>query len=290
MSDEQNKKSNHFLIDWVTLIIAIVLLGITAYVPPFERQFKLDDITISHPHKGDTFKMGPLVGVSSLVIIIIIAGFNIKKFTRYNFHQALMGALFAITISTLFAHVIKMFVGRYRPDFIDVCDVDFEKVQELYNKYNVSSSISYGPRNLYNTTICRTSKKDLNEERRSFPSGHSSYIFSAMTYLSLFIAGQINLMDKKSYIWKYFVISLPYFVAITVALSRVFDYRHHWEDVTVGSLLGFVFGVLTYFYYFPSLYSEHSDIPYQRHHGYCRKDSQEDNEENNRILNNIEMS
>lgn len=277
----EKKRIINIVFDYIILVVILALVGVTAVIPPFERQFRLDDITISHPHKGDTVKMIPMVVISLVVTILIIIGFNANKFSKYNFHQAIFGCLFAVSISTLFAHVIKMFVGRYRPDFISVCNVDFDKVQELYDAYNVSSTIGYGPRNLYNTTICKTPAKDLNEERRSFPSGHSCFIFSIMTYLSFFIAGQINLMDKRSFIWKYFVVSVPYIVAISVALSRVFDYRHHWQDVTIGSLLGLFFGIATYYYYFPSLRSEHSDTPYQRYNGYCQNDSRDDSRDLN---------
>jgi len=40
--------------------------------------------------------------------------------------------------------------------------------------YDISSGIGFGPRNLFDTSICKSSKEDLIEERKSFPSGHSS--------------------------------------------------------------------------------------------------------------------
>jgi len=85
-----------------------------------------------------------------------------------------------------------------------------------------------------------------------------------MSYLSLYIAGQIHLLDKKAYMWKYFAVSIPYFFAVFVAVSRVFDYRHHWQDVTIGSIIGIVFGFLSYYYYYPSLRDSSCDKPYQR--------------------------
>jgi len=267
----RKSRTRSIVYDWVVLSIILVLLGITALISPFERQFKLDDITISHPYKGDTVPMIHLVVFSLIGCLVIITAFQFyKNNLRYNYHQALIGLLLALSISTLFSHFIKIFVGRYRPDFISVCNVDFARVQEIYNSYDISSSFSYGPRNLFNTSICLTAKEDLNEERKSFPSGHSSFSFSVMSYLSLYIAGQIHLLDKKSYLWKYFVVSIPYFIAIFVATSRVFDYRHHWQDVTVGGIIGLFFGVVTYFYYFPSLGSPVCYIPYQRY-DYCQE-------------------
>jgi len=86
-----------------------------------------------------------------------------------------------------------------------------------------------------------------------------------MTYLALYIAGQIHLLDKKSYVWKYLVVCLPFILAMVVPLSRVMDYRHHWQDVTIGSLIGIFFGIVTYFYYYPSLRNPNCDIPHQRY-------------------------
>jgi len=272
----EKKKFVSVISDWVVLGVVLLLLWITSKIQPFERQFRLDDITISHPYKGDTVKMSHLIIFGLVSLFIIITGFQYyKRSLRYSYHQALIGILFAISLSTLFSHVVKAFVGRYRPDFISLCDVDFDKVQEHYDKFNISSGVGYGPRILFDTSICKTSKKNLFEERRSFPSGHSSFAFCVMSYLSLYIAGQIHLMDKKSYIWKYFVVFVPYMIAFMVALSRVFDYRHHWQDVTVGSIIGLFFGIVTYFYYFPSLFSQNCDIPYQRFEGYIQKNNDE---------------
>ncbi|KAG4096405.1 acid phosphatase/Vanadium-dependent haloperoxidase [Neocallimastix lanati (nom. inval.)] len=265
MSSSLIKNKRSLAVDWIVLIVILALTGITSKIPPFERQFDLDDITISHPYKGDTVKMSVLIAFGLVSSFIVITGFQYyKKDLTYNYHQAIIGIALSMSISTLFAHFVKMFVGRYRPDFISVCDVDFDKVQEQYNSYNISSDIGFGPRHLFNTTICKNTKENLYEERRSFPSGHSSFSFSVMSYLSLYIAGQIHLLDKKAYMWKYFAVSIPYFFAVFVAVSRVFDYRHHWQDVTIGSIIGIVFGFLSYYYYYPSLRDSSCDKPYQR--------------------------
>jgi len=265
MSSSLNKNKRSFAVDWIVLIVILALALITSKIPPFERQFDLDDITISHPYKGDTIKESVLAVFGIILSFIIITGFQYyKKDLTYNYHQAIIGILLSASFSLLFAHFIKMFVGRYRPDFISVCNVDFEKVQKQYNSYNISNDIGFGPRHLFNTTICKTPAEELYEERRSFPSGHSTFVFCVMSYLSLYIAGQIHLLDKKVYIWKYFVVSIPYFIAVFVAVSRVFDYRHHWQDVTIGGIIGLVFGVMTYYYYYPSLRESSCDKPYQR--------------------------
>eukprot|EP00833_Pecoramyces_ruminatium_P015641 jgi/Orpsp1_1/1189673/evm.model.d7180000073646.1 len=152
-------------------------------------------------------------------------------------------------------------VGRYRPDFISLCDVDFQKVEEQYNRYrNITTNEDFGPRNLFDTSICKAPREVIIEEQQSFPSGHSTCAFSIMSFLALYIAGQIHLMNKKR-VWKYFTAGLPLVLALVVALSRVMDYKHHWEDVTVGSLIGIFCGIIFYFNYYPSLRDPKCDIP-----------------------------
>jgi len=80
----------------------------------------------------------------------------------------------------------KIFSGRYRPDFLSVCQVDFAKVEEQYKLYNISSSINYGPRNLFNTSICTSPIKQIQKEMKSFPSGHA---FSTYIYIYLILFG-----------------------------------------------------------------------------------------------------
>ena len=40
--------------------------------------------------------------------------------------------------------------------------------------------------------------------------------------------------------WRLILPSIPFVFCLLVALSRTCDYHHHWQDVTVGSLLGFL--------------------------------------------------
>ncbi|KFO71561.1 Phosphatidate phosphatase PPAPDC1B, partial [Cuculus canorus] len=67
--------------------------------------------------------------------------------------------------------------------------------------------------------VCTGDPGTVNEGRKSFPSGHASSLF----------------------------------LATLVAVSRTCDYKHHWEDVLVGSALGFVLAYLCYRQYFPPL-------------------------------------
>ncbi|KAG4097709.1 phosphatidic acid phosphatase type 2/haloperoxidase [Neocallimastix lanati (nom. inval.)] len=256
-------KKTTLLLDWIFIVILFVAMIIVGKFSLNERQFSLDDVSISLPHKGDTVNMVLLV-IFSCVSLTIIIGFQFyKKRMNYDLHQAIIGLIVSSFISVIIGNIIKCLSGRYRPDFLSLCQVDFSKVEEQYKLYNISSSINYGQRNLFNTSICTAPKEQIRKGMRSFPSGHSYAAFNLMSYLAFYIAGQIHLFDGKCYLWKYCVVIIPFIISTAIALSRVFDNRHHWEDVLVGSLMGLIIGTFTYFYYYPSLKDKNCDIPYQ---------------------------
>lgn len=62
--------------------------------------------------------------------------------------------------------------------------------------------------------------------------------FAGLSFLALYLAGKIKVFDHRGHVAKLCVIFLPLLMASLVAVSRVDDYRHHWQDVSVGGLLG----------------------------------------------------
>lgn len=102
----------------------------------------------------------------------------------------------------------------------------------------------------------------LRDGFKSFPSGHSSFSFGGLGYLSMFLAGKLHLFDERGHIYKSVVVLAPLIVAALIATSRVDDYRHHWQDVTVGAFIGATFAIFSYRQYYPSLASSKSDCPF----------------------------
>lgn len=47
--------------------------------------------------------------------------------------------------------------------------------------------------------------------------------------------------------------AFPIIGAMLVAISRTRDYRHHWQDVTVGAILGTLCAYFAYRQYYPGL-------------------------------------
>jgi len=268
------------VIDWLFIY---ALWEIKAYIynhsTVFERQFDITDVTISHPKKTDTLPWSKLLHYTlHICCAIIIVVQVVKRKWFFELHQAILGLFLTYLITNLFTDFIKNYAGRYRPDFLSVCDVDFQKVEEQYAYYqNLTSGINYekfGPRNLFNTTICRGDPEKIKSEQQSFPSGHTSFAFTTMTYLTLYLAGQLRIFFGTGRVWKYFICAIPNFFAWYVPLSRLMDYRHHWQDVVAGGIIGLLYGVGVYYFFYPSLRDPNCDIPIKRFCK-CKKEKKE---------------
>lgn len=62
--------------------------------------------------------------------------------------------------------------------------------------------------------------------------------------------------------WRLCLSIIPLLVALFIAVSRTCDYHHHWQDVTIGSLIGLSLSYLCYRQYFPPLNSKLSHRNY----------------------------
>ncbi|KAG0045924.1 hypothetical protein BGZ83_008858 [Gryganskiella cystojenkinii] len=159
----------------------------------------------------------------------------------------------SVLMTTMFTQVIKVTVGKHRPDFLSRC-------QPMQNGALITQD---EPLKLWTIDVCtQTDAAILKDGFRSFPSGHSSTAFSGLFYIALWLAGKMHVFDRRGYSLKGVILIVPLMGALLVAISRVEDYRHAAVDVTWGAILGIVFATFAYFQYYPSLFKVHSHIPY----------------------------
>jgi len=102
----------------------------------------------------------------------------------------------------------------------------------------------------------------LHDGWRSFPSGHSSFAFSGLGYLALFLAGQCHVFRPRTDLARVLLALAPLLGAALIAISRCEDYRHDVYDVTTGSLLGILVAYNTYRRYYPPLRNAKCATPY----------------------------
>ncbi|OAQ23118.1 acid phosphatase/Vanadium-dependent haloperoxidase [Linnemannia elongata AG-77] len=245
--------------DWTLVVIVLVAFSIVDQLEPFHRQFSVRDITIQHPFaKQETVPVWLLLTLSFLLPMATVAAIAVFQRRSYtDLHNGFLGLFLAQSLVLIVTDSIKIAVGRPRPDFLDRC-------LSLYDNANGGNPLDQlnDPVNLLsNSSIC-TRTDLLRDGFKSFPSGHSSFSFGGLGFLSMYLAGKLHLFDERGHIYKSLVVLAPMILAALIATSRVSDYRHHWQDVTAGSFIGFFFAVFAYRQYYPSLASNKSDRPF----------------------------
>ncbi|RLN22629.1 hypothetical protein C2845_PM07G01830 [Panicum miliaceum] len=240
--------------DWVALILLAAVVVALHYAPPFNRFVGKDMMTdLRYPVKPSTVPAWAVPIISILCPWVIFISIYVARRDVYDLHHATLGVLFAVLITAVFTDAIKTAVGRPRPDFFWRC---FPDGKQLYDQ--VTGGV-----------ICHGNKSFLTDGRKSFPSGHTSLFtlpgsFAGLGFLSLYLSGKIKAFDRQGHVAKLCIVVLPLLLASLVGISRVDDYRHHWEDVFVGGLIGW--GPYAYFHMLEELQAANSnDAQIQQH-------------------------
>lgn len=234
------------------LLLLVLLIGVffaLGKVEPFQRQFNISDLSISHPfaeHERVTNKQLFLYSTGIPLILIIALGLvmNVPGYKVYDTYVAALGLLIAVAVTSTSTDVLKNFIGRCRPDFLARC---IPRAGTPLNTWVLAKD------------VCTTTNTDrLMDGFRTTPSGHSSLSFAGLLYFSLWLAGQLAVTHELVGAWRAVVASIPCFGAAYIAFSRTQDYRHHFVDVFIGSFIGCVIGSWAYFRVFPSLFNAHA--------------------------------
>ncbi|XP_014621448.1 protein PLASTID MOVEMENT IMPAIRED 2-like isoform X2 [Glycine soja] len=223
--------------DWLILLL-LVLIVIGLYViHPFHRFVGKDMMTdLKYPLKSNTVPVWAVPIYAGLLPIVIFVVVYIQRRDVYDLHHAVLCLLFSILITSVFTEAIKNAVGRPRPDFFWRC---FPDGKDVYDKWG--------------DVICHGDKKVIKEGYKSFPSGHTSWSFAGLGFLSLYLSGKIKAFDRKGHVAKLCIVFMPLLFASLIGISRVDDYWHHWQDVFAGGLLGWCILTITISFFSSSL-------------------------------------
>ncbi|XP_039012588.1 lipid phosphate phosphatase 2-like [Hibiscus syriacus] len=240
------KVARDHLHDWLILMLLVMIEVGLFVIHPFYRFVGKDMMAdLKYPMKDNTV---PLWAVPIYSVLLPICVFIFVYFRRrdvYDLHHSVLGLLFAVLITAVITDAIKDAVGRPRPDFFWRC---FPDGKDVYDRWG--------------NVVCHGNKADIKEGHKSFPSGHSSWSFAGLGFLSLYLSGKIKVLDRQGHIAKLCIIVLPLLAASLVAVSRVDDYWHHWNDVFAGGFLGLVVATFCYRQFFPNPYDDDGWGPY----------------------------
>ncbi|CAG8780590.1 25341_t:CDS:2 [Gigaspora margarita] len=217
-----------YIIDWLLCAIFLLVFFLVDTLEPFQQRFSLEDRTIQNPyaeHERVPFWLAIIIDLVVPILIITASSLIIYR-SLHDLHHGLLGLMLSLTLTLAVTDFFKTFAGRPRPDFINRCNP-------------LPGSVDAKPWGLSNSSICQQTDKDIMKDGfKSFVSGHSSFSFSGLGYLTFYFAGKLHLFDRRGHAFKSFVVLIPLAVAAYIATSRTEDYRHHWQDVVTGGLIG----------------------------------------------------
>ncbi|KAK6921694.1 Phosphatidic acid phosphatase type 2/haloperoxidase [Dillenia turbinata] len=260
--------------DWLILLL-LAAIEITLYsIQPFRRYVGKDMMAdLKYPMKSDTVPAWAVPLYAVLLPIGVFILFYVRRRDVYDLHHSILGLLFAVLIAGVLTDAIKDAVGRPRPDFFWRCFPDGR------DDYDALGNV-----------ICHGKESVVKEGYKSFPSGHTSWSFAGLGFLSFYLSGKIKAFDRKGHIAKLCILFLPLLIASLVGVSRVDDYWHHWQDVFAGGLLGFVVAGFCYLQFFPPPYSTDGWAPYAYFQVIEDSNAQRPNNHTNMNVPNVEAA
>lgn len=198
--------------------------------------------------------------VAFLPVSTVFVNFMFQR-SKDDVWAALQVITLAIPLNGVITDIIKLTVGRPRPDFVYRCWPDGDVPAPDLITFPLS---------------CPGDPDSIIEGRKSFPSGHSSFSFACWGFLFLYISGKLGTFcgESKPATSLKLLLSLSLLmVPLVIAISRTADYHHHWQDVSVGSLLGLAIIWMVYLQYYPSIRSADSNKPLGQAFTHHRKPS-----------------
>lgn len=232
---KSSKKIGKFILYWalmVSMLATIILME--ARIKPNQRGFFCDDLNLKYPLRANTYPAWTLLVIVAapllfmLVTELIISKFSVKT-TFFQIYKDFAFYCFGFLVNFVLVDYIKFSVGRLRPHFFELCQPIMADGTDCSNPFNKNIFIEE-----YSCSNPNISERSLKEFHLSFPSGHSSFTFYAMTYLIFYIQNRWNTCK----ILKFMIEFLCLLLAVSVAVSRVSDYWHFWNDVIAGTFLG----------------------------------------------------
>ncbi|KAH8359915.1 hypothetical protein KR093_009508 [Drosophila rubida] len=249
------------LIDAVDVVIRMVIVMVffkLETTPAFQREIHAEELWLyKNPRRPDIVRGGDLlILVIAVPLLVTLIFYGLTK-DRRDFRAASWAWTLAVCLNGIPTSLLKITVGRPRPDYFYRCFPDGVMLLNQTANTMDSSILNFN---------CTGIASEINEGRKSFPSGHSSFAFASFGFVAYYVGAKLHAFDARGrgQTWRLCVSVVPLIVAALVAVSRTCDYHHHWQDVTVGALIGLLTGYFSYRQYYPSIFSTEAGKPFAR--------------------------
>ncbi|XP_049883477.1 phospholipid phosphatase 5-like isoform X2 [Pectinophora gossypiella] len=232
---------------FIEILIRIALLSAFCYMEsmsPFVRVVHRSDMESEYKYpRRESYVPG---GALWVIVLAVPCALSLLAWAGCNdcndALEILLAWSLALGINGVVTDTVKLIAGRPRPDFFYRCYPDGIETDDLQ---------------------CTGDPDDIMEGRKSFPSGHSSLSFCSLGVASAWFCGRLGVLSRRRGSGARVLACLaPLLGAACIALSRSCDYHHHWQDILVGSVLGYTVGVFCYRQYYNPLSSDLAGVPY----------------------------
>ncbi|KAG2264517.1 hypothetical protein Bca52824_071596 [Brassica carinata] len=155
---------------------------------------------LKYPFNDNTIPVWSVPIYAVLLPIIVFVCFYIKRTCVYDLHHSILGLLFTVLINAP------------RPNFYWRC---FPDGKELFDALG--------------GVVCHGEPGEVKEGHKSFPSGHTSWSFAGLGFLSLYLSGKIKAFNREGHVTKLCIVFAPLLAACLVGISRFYPNPYHEE-------------------------------------------------------------
>ncbi|GAD98925.1 diacylglycerol pyrophosphate phosphatase [Paecilomyces variotii No. 5] len=280
-----------YIFDWIIIVCVAAAGGVLYKIRGYQHAFSLTDANISYPLKPNTVSITVVGIVAFLVPAIVILlvsllltdrspseGRPISPWRRrlWELNAGWLGLGVSLAGAFFVTSALKDLVGKPRPDLLARCDPDLSNIA-AHIVGGLGQKLEEAPI-IVDIGICKTSDQaTLQDGFASFPSGHSSFSWSGLLYLTLWFSAKFSItlpypfsraihdivLDRHSRIvsshsgtlkrttsrdvgaappvYLLVLAFVPVGAALYICASRWADYQHHGFDIISGSLIGIFF-------------------------------------------------
>ena len=214
--------------DWhIADICVCIVLGILWFIlsdlNPHHLFVPENDSLSSFPYKntgmGGGTNLTLILAVPTVIYLVIYFiekyASDVKYVSPFDLIELLCCHYGCVLFAGNICHVLKIYVGRPRPDYYDF----------------IENHIPEEP---------KAHEHELREAFKSFPSGHSCTSASGSLFCTLILFKLITAND----VWCICLKCLPLIYAFYIGSMRILEYRHHTDDVLAGFIIGFLFAII----------------------------------------------
>ncbi|RVX66494.1 hypothetical protein B0A52_09778 [Exophiala mesophila] len=198
-----------YIIDWILILGIVAIGGAFNQIDGARHAFSLQDPTISFPYSEDTVTVSVLLVIvlvvpgviTAFVSLILIPGPTAHRNTPkaliwrrkiWEWNTAWMGLGLSLGSAFMITEGLKDVSGKPRPFTLAVCDPDTS--EESIRRWQVGglgSSLDSAVPIMVDWHICRSTDADkMRNAFASWPSGHSSFSWAGLLYLTFFLCAK----------------------------------------------------------------------------------------------------